>query len=342
MESGNTATSKRNFSKYDLSGTDPNRYATVSNSTEAQSYLHRNNKSVVPGLRVNVSTTERILMLAAGSYLLYRAFRNSDKKTEHTEMFLHEQNDLRNNSGSNIQGSHREDRNSDFTVNNQNSGNWNTGNSYEDTTENTAGERQYNTGTYTITRKKNNTKKILAGVTGGALLFRGVTGYCPGYQALSSAKALKGGNVSITTSLSVNQPVSEVYQAWRQLENLPLFMTHLHSVMVIDQYTSQWKAKVPGGLGTVEWKAEILMDEPNQLISWHSLPGSTIDNSGKVKFVDNGSTTEIEATISYKAPLGAAGEAAAKWLNPVFENMVRNDIANFKQYIEQKSTTPQD
>lgn len=264
MKSSHSTTTKRNFSKYDPSGTDPNRYATVSNPVEADSYLHSQRKSIIPGLRVNVSTTERIIMLAAGSYLLYRALKKNDKR------------------------------------------------------------------------------KVAEGITAGTMLFRGVTGYCPAYDALSHTKALKAGNVSITTSLSVDRPIAEVYQAWRELENLPLFMSHLHSVMVIDQYTSEWKAKVPGGLGTISWKAEILMDEPNKLISWHSLPGSTIDNSGKVKFVDNGSSTEIEATISYRAPLGMAGEAAAKLLNPVFENMVKNDIANFKEYIENKTAVPQE
>lgn len=259
MKTSQATTTKRNFSKYDPSGTDPNRYATVSNTNEADGYLHKNKKSIIPGLRVNVSTAERIIMVAAGSYLLYRALKKNDKS------------------------------------------------------------------------------KAVEGITAGTMLFRGVTGYCPAYDAIGRTSALKGGNVTITTSLSVDKPVSEVYQAWRQLENLPLFMTHLHSVMVIDQYTSEWKARIPGGLGTISWKAEILMDEPNELISWHSLPGSTIDNSGKVKFVSNGSSTEIEATISYHAPLGAAGEAAAKLLNPVFENMVRNDIANFKEYIENKS-----
>ncbi|RZJ70072.1 MAG: SRPBCC family protein, partial [Flavobacterium sp.] len=177
-------------------------------------------------------------------------------------------------------------------------------------------------------------KKALESVTAGTMLFRGISGYCPAYDAVSNSKKLKGGNVSITTSLSVDRPVSEVYQAWRQLENLPLFMKHLHSVMVIDEHKSEWKANLPAGIGTIGWKAEILMDEPNKLLSWHSMPGATINNAGKVKFVDNGSSTEIEVTISYHAPMGAAGEAAAKLLNPVFEKMIKNDIDSFKEYIE--------
>ncbi|MCR5862952.1 DUF2892 domain-containing protein [Flavobacterium sp. J372] len=252
------STDKLSFSKYDPSGTDPNRYATVSNSTEADQYLHKGKKSVIPGLRVNVGTTERILMVAAGSYLLYRAFK----------------------------------------------------------------------------KNHGNGKKALEGLTAGTMLFRGISGYCPAYDALSHSKKLSGGNVAITQNQTIDRPVNEVYNAWRKLENLPLFMEHLHSVSVIDNYKSEWKARIPGGLGTIGWTAEILMDEPNKLLSWHSMPGSTINNSGKVRFTDNGTSTDIEVTISYHAPLGAAGEVAAKMLTPVFESMLQKDIDGFKAYIE--------
>lgn len=73
------SSSKRNFSKYDVSGTDPNRYSSVSNIKEADIYLSQKEKSIIPGLIVNISKTERILMIVAGSYLLYRALNNSIK-----------------------------------------------------------------------------------------------------------------------------------------------------------------------------------------------------------------------------------------------------------------------
>lgn len=247
---------KKNFSKYDPSGTDPNRYAAVSNTKEADSYLHKGKKSIIPGLRVNVGKTERILMIAAGSYLLYKALKRKDNK------------------------------------------------------------------------------KLMEGITAGTMLTRGITGYCPAYDVIGRTNFLKGGNVSITTSLTINRPVGEVYDAWRKLENLPLFMEHIESVTEITDTVSEWSARVPGGIGKVSWKAEILTDKPNEILSWHSLPGSTIDNAGKVKFKDNGSSTDIDVTISYHAPLGKAGEATAKLFNPLFEGVVKRDIKQFKEYME--------
>lgn len=251
-----TESQMKNFSKYDPSGTDPNRYASVSNKSEADTYLNKRQRSIIPGLRVNISKPERIAMVAAGAYLLYRALKRKDDK------------------------------------------------------------------------------KAIEGFAAGTVLFRGISGYCPAYDLAERTHAFAGNNISITTSLTVNKPVEEVYNAWRRLENLPLFMNHLHSVRELDQYKSEWKANIPGGLGTISWEAEILMDEPNQLLSWHSLPGSTIHNSGKVRFRNNGDVTDLEVTISYHAPMGKPGEAIAKLLNPVFENMVTKDIENFKHYIE--------
>lgn len=263
MESDKKIMGKINYSKYDMSGTDPNRYATVSNKKEADSYINKNKKSIIPGLRVNVGKTERILMIAAGTYLLYRALK----------------------------------------------------------------------------KQHSNTKKVSETITAGTMLFRGVSGYCPAYAYMNKSKSgiVSGtGNASVSTSLTVNKPVEDVYNAWRKLENLPLFMKHLDSVMVIDETTSQWKAKVPGGLATVDWTAKIIMDEPNELLSWHSEPGSTVSNAGKVKFKDNGDSTDIEVTISYEAPLGEAGKVAAELFSPVFEAMLKTDIAGFKKYIEKK------
>lgn len=170
--------------------------------------------------------------------------------------------------------------------------------------------------------------------TGGAMVLRGLSGYCPVYDAVDHLKNGKASNVNIRINSVINKPVSEVYNFWRDLQNLPKFMTHLESVEPINHNTSKWTAKGPAGIGKLSWKAEIVKDEKERIISWNSLPDSTIQNSGKVTFKPNGKATEIDVTISYHAPLGVAGESAAKLLNPYFEKLVQADITNFKSYLE--------
>ncbi|MES2575350.1 MAG: SRPBCC family protein [Bacteroidota bacterium] len=185
---------------------------------------------------------------------------------------------------------------------------------------------------YKGTSKEN--KSIGEISAGGAMLARGISGYCPIYDAVDHLKNDKASNVNIRISSVINKPISEVYAFWRDVENLPKFMTHLESVKPISYTTSKWTAKGPGGIGKISWNAEIIKDEKERLISWNSLPDSTIKNAGKVIFKPKGKATEIDVTISYHAPLGIAGEAAAKFLNPYFEKLVQADIQNFKSYLE--------
>lgn len=181
-----------------------------------------------------------------------------------------------------------------------------------------------------------NDKSIAKIGSGTAMLLRGFSGYCPLYDAVDHLKNDKSSNINIRLNSVIDKPISEVYSFWRDFENLPKFMNHLESVEPISYTTSLWTAKGPGGIGKITWKAEILKDEKERLISWSSLPDASIKNAGKVVFRPSGKGTEIIVTISYHAPLGIAGESAAKLLNPYFEKLVKDDIINFKTYLESR------
>lgn len=178
------------------------------------------------------------------------------------------------------------------------------------------------------------TKSIPQAGAGGAMLLRGISGYCPVYDAADHLMHDKSSNVNIRINSVINRPVNEVYAFWRNLENLPKFMNHLDSVQAVNSTRSEWTAKGPGGIGKISWNAEIIRDEKDKLLSWNSIEGSSIKNAGKVVFKSKGKGTELEVTISYHAPLGIAGESAAKLLNPYFEKLVKDDISNLKVYLE--------
>ena len=149
-----------------------------------------------------------------------------------------------------------------------------------------------------------------------------------------------GGPVTIDETITVNLPSFEVYNFWRKLENLPKFMHHIKSVEQIDDTHSRWKAEIPGGLGTLEWRAEILQEREGELLSWQSIPGASVENSGRVEFKNLAGNrgTEIHAVITYSPPAGKAGELASKWLNPLFEKLVKADLNRFKQTMESKES----
>src|SRR5690606_22426746 len=143
-------------------------------------------------------------------------------------------------------------------------------------------------------------------------------------------------SVDIIKTITVERPRTEVYQFWRMLENLPKFMDHLESVQSNGPQRSHWVAKIPGGVGTVEWDADIINEKENELIAWRSLPNADIDNAGEVRFSDSpdGHGTVVQAVISYSPPAGSLGGLAAKMLNPMLRSMVEKDLKYFKRYME--------
>lgn len=173
-------------------------------------------------------------------------------------------------------------------------------------------------------------------ITGGLLLARGLSGYCPVNHAVGRNTARKANSaVEVKTAVSVNKPRHEVYSFWRKLENLPRFMKHLETVEEIDNTRSRWTAKGPAGIGSVSWEAEILEDSMDEFISWRSVAGSTVDNAGQVRFVETPSGTDIKVQMTYRLPAGDVGGAAAKLFSPMAEKMMRDDIRDLKRVLEE-------
>ncbi|MES2763498.1 MAG: SRPBCC family protein [Bacteroidota bacterium] len=176
-------------------------------------------------------------------------------------------------------------------------------------------------------------KSVKEALTGGYMVFRGATGYCPLYQFFATTDDTN--KIHVKTSVIVERPRQEVYEFWRQLDNLPVFMKHLRSVIMIDSMTSDWELKVPGNIASVNWTSEIISDVRNEYIAWKSIEGSMIENAGVVQFIDMlEGGTGIYVDISYKAPLGRVGEGLGKLLKPDLELLIKKDIEGLKKYLE--------
>jgi uncharacterized membrane protein len=170
---------------------------------------------------------------------------------------------------------------------------------------------------------------------GGYLLNRGITGHCAVYERIGK-NTQEPININIRSSFIIDKPRHQVYQFWRKLDNLPLFMNHLERVDILDDKRSHWVLKLPLNVAQVSWEAEIVQDTTDSTIGWSSLPGSIIDNAGKVRFRDapDGKGTLIDIVITYQPPAGGIGASIAHVLNPMFKTIVDNDVRNFKQYMD--------
>ncbi len=179
---------------------------------------------------------------------------------------------------------------------------------------------------------------LLAG--GSFLLYRSLKGQDPVYEMLNIRRAPgHSDHLFVRRAVTINKPRAEVYAFWRNFENLPRFMEHLQSVTVYDNGRSHWVTRAPFGQ-TVEWEAEIAGEQENEWIEWRSLPGATIENSGRVEFRDalDGSGTEVDVWLEYRPLFGSASVAIARLFGEQPWQQVRDDLRRFKQIMETGET----
>ncbi len=193
---------------------------------------------------------------------------------------------------------------------------------------------------------------VALSIVGGGLALRGATGHCQVYDVMdkdtnnpqnednsiakprSSSKGLLASKIHVKKSVTINKSPAELYQFWRNFENLPKFMTHLESVKTTGEKTSHWVAKAPMGK-IVEWDAEITSEQENERIGWKSLEGADIPNSGVVEFhptSDRG--TEVRVVLTYEPPAGYLGSLIAKLFGEEPSQQVYGDLCRFKSIME--------
>lgn len=111
--------------------------------------------------------------------------------------------------------------------------------------------------------KQGGTVGALLSVLGGGLALRGATGHCQVYDAMdvntadaTQPRRLTAGSkkspfsnsatsskIHVKKSVTINKSPADLYQFWRNFENLPKFMTHLEAVTVTGEKLRSGKRK---------------------------------------------------------------------------------------------------
>jgi uncharacterized membrane protein len=168
---------------------------------------------------------------------------------------------------------------------------------------------------------------------GGGLACCGATGQ--GVLSTLGLTSAESPGLQIEETVTILRSPEELYQFWRDFENLPRFMKYLDSVQSTAENRWHWVARGPMNL-RLEWDAEVTADRPNEMISWRSLPGSTVNTEGAVHFMPapGNRGTWVKVNMRYRPPAGKVGAALAWLFGRSGEQEVRGDLRRFKQLLE--------
>lgn len=172
---------------------------------------------------------------------------------------------------------------------------------------------------------------ILAGL-GGALLFARAASNIE-ISRLTGIRAGRRG-IDIQKRVHFHAPVERVFDLWSNFENFPQFMAHVRDVRKTAD--GAWRWTVTGIMGApVEFDVEMSAIEPNRLMAWRTLEGSTIQHAGVVRFEPQGDgTTVAEIKFTYNPVAGAVGHAIARIFGSDPKRQMEEDLMRMKSFLE--------
>jgi len=168
-------------------------------------------------------------------------------------------------------------------------------------------------------------KGFLYCLAGGALLARAT--------ANESLGEIARGGIFVEKTVRIDAPVAQVYAYWRNLENLPQWMSHVRDVRYLGGDRYHWIVDGPAGK-PVEWDSELLNVVENQEMTWRSVEGSQVDHTGRVRFEEDGDGTRIHVLLRYYPPGGVVGHVVAKAFGVDPKTSMDDDLLRMKSVVE--------
>lgn len=169
----------------------------------------------------------------------------------------------------------------------------------------------------------------LAITLGSLAIVRAVSGRCPAYRA----RAIRRG-IHVRRAVTIQAEPAQIYALWRDLANLPRFMSHIRSVTDEGNGVSRWVVEIAGK--QLAWRAELVEDLPNRRLRWRSIEGD-LRHEGEIDIRaqpgDRG--TVVEVKLHYFPPGGLVVASAfyelLRWLAKTDIGM---ELVRLRQLLE--------
>ena len=147
--------------------------------------------------------------------------------------------------------------------------------------------------------------------------------------------------VPFERQLIIDRPPEDVYRFWRNLENLAIFLPRIRDIRVVDERHSHWQFKLTDAR-YLEWTAQLLDDEPQQLLVWRTVEPSDLHHRGWVHFepLRGGRSTRQTIRLYIHAPGGRPGAQLVQWLHNIPARYFTRDLQYFRSILESSDYEP--
>ncbi len=136
---------------------------------------------------------------------------------------------------------------------------------------------------------------------------------------------------------NINAPLDNVWEAWSDLDAMPLWMSWIESVKTIDQKTStlpdltEWTLAANGF--KFKWKAQITERIDKQKLKWESIGG--LPTKGSVIFSENNKNfTSVNLSVTYELPKMIARIMEENILGKMVTKELQANIDRFRDLVE--------
>jgi uncharacterized membrane protein len=191
-------------------------------------------------------------------------------------------------------------------------------------------------------------QRALAGIVGAGLATSGYVrggllgvGMCVagvGLVARASANErlgtlAQGKGFIVERTIRIDAPVERVFAFWRNSENMARWMSHVREVRNLGGDRFRWVVDGPAG-APAEWTSELTGMRENRELSWRCVEGSTVDNSGRVRFEPDRDGARVHIELHYSPPGGVIGQAVAKAFGVDPASDMDDDLPKLRRLIE--------
>jgi uncharacterized membrane protein len=146
--------------------------------------------------------------------------------------------------------------------------------------------------------------------------------------------------LAVRSSVEIGRPIADVFEFFKNFENLPLVIRSVSAVYDSQDGRSHWVVRSRSGIA-MEWDAVVTKWVPRSVIAFASVPGGPVEVSITLRFVPLGSSlTRLDADVKYHVLHTELSDAIRALLTRRPTRRMQINLETTRAYLESLSAQP--